>query len=179
MLDNEIYPLLISTIEAGLIPYGLSTTEVWQKNQPTQQGILYTPQIFLTKIADHRYGFLGREDRWDSLDSKMIHTEEQVYESTFQVNALSIQDPTNQTQITAADLVNITAAILQGDQGRETLRAGGLGILRIMDIRNPYFKDDRNQFEASPSFDFTVVHDQTVISQSPVVDTIVFNIARV
>lgn len=186
MYDNPLIINIIAAINAGLISMALNPDAPATPNiltisqdQYTQQGAPSQPVILISKIGDNRYGFLGREDKWDRATSKMIHTETQAYETMFQINGLSIQNPANQTQYTAADLVNIAAAIMNSDQTNFGLRELGIGILRITQIRNPYFKDDKGRFEADPSFDFTVEHDQVIISTTPVISEVVINIDRV
>lgn len=181
MLDNEIIQVIISIINAGLTAAGSSYAGllVKQSNQPTQQGVPTKSTVFLTKLPDHRYGSLRREDKWDLDLLKMIHTETQQYESTFQIEALAIQNPKNINSLTAADIVNRVAAILQSDYALTTFRQNELGVERILDIRNPYFQDDKQRNEAVPSFDFILTHKQVIISESPIVETIEYNFNRV
>jgi hypothetical protein len=167
MTDNELIRLFLPIIQANLISASYVDVVVKQFNQPTQQGINTTPTVYFSKISDHRYGYLGRFNQYNQLTDRIDHEEIQMYETTFQIMALVLQNPANPSY-TAADLVNEVAAILQSDSTIDTLATANVGILRITDIRNPYFKDDRDQFEASPSFDFTLTHRQTRISTTPV-----------
>jgi hypothetical protein len=67
-------------------------------------------------------------------------------------------------------------------QGREfinILQVAGVALLKISDIRNPYFKDDRDQFQASPSFDFTLIYNRSLIRDGQAIESIEFNIDRV
>lgn len=189
MQDNALIRLIGTVLNAGFIAQGftapgpsntvISSIAVKQDYQPTNQGVNTQPTCYLHKIGDHRYGFLRREDIWDRVHEQMVHTESQYYETMFQVSALSIQNPLTPDQPTASDICNIAAAIMQSDATRATLRAQGVGILRIEDVRNPYFMDDKNRFEASPSFDFTLEHEQVIISTSPTAETIELHIDRV
>jgi len=108
-----------------------------------------------------------------------VTVEEQVYESTFQVSALATQDPANPNQLTASDIVNYGAYIMQSGVTVAAIEAQGVGILKIGDIRNPYFTDDRQRYEASPSFDFTLTHKQVIISAPPILSGETFNIYSV
>ena len=56
---------------------------------------------------------------------------------------------------------------MQSDATRAILNASGVGILRVTDIINPYFVDDRDNFEASPSFDFVLTYQNVRVSTSP------------
>lgn len=176
MLDNVLIALIRTVIVAGLAVRGLSAITVKQANQPTQVGVNTGSTIYLSKISDHRYGFLKRDDVWNDMTHVMDHTETQQYETVFQVNALAIQNPADTASLTASDIVNITAEILQSDVALATFRASDVGIERITDIRNPAFSDDTDRFEYSPSFDFTLTHKQVRITNSPTVNTFKYGI---
>lgn len=160
MLDNQLIALFRPLIIAGMSMRGYGNVEVKQSYQPTQQGVSNTPVIYFFKVSDHRYGFPKRTAAYDPIAGVTNLTTITYYETTFQINGLVVQDPTNINGITASDLVKITAEILQHDIALDILHAAEVGIERITDIRNPYFLDDRNRFEASPSFDFTLTHKQ-------------------
>lgn len=165
--DNTLIQVFLPIIQAGLIADGFTTTVVKQFNQPTQQGIPTAPMVFFSKIYNKRFGFLKRSDVWDIDASEFVHTESQYYETSFQVSALSLQNPSDLTIPTASDLVNDVASIMQSSVTLQTLENAGIGILRISDITNPYFVDDRDNFEASPSFDFVLVYLNQRTSVSP------------
>jgi hypothetical protein len=177
--DNDLIRLVISIINAGLTARGYSGVIVAQSNQPTQQGVNSGSTVFLFKLFDHRYGFPARSDVWDVDSQTMIHTEIQIYETTFQISSLVRQNPATPSQYTASDLVNEVASIMQSDQTVNLLNVANVGIFRVTEVRNPYFKDDRDQFEASPSFDFVLTHRQTRVSTNPVVESINPGIYRV
>jgi len=109
----------------------------------------------------------------------MIHTEEQQYETLFQVNALVIQSPSTPNQFTASDLVNDVCFVMQSDSTREILYNNGISILRVTDVTNGYFTDDKDNFEASPSFDFTLSYVRSRVSTSNIIDHIEIDINRV
>ncbi len=167
LTDNSLIQIFLPIIQAGLTADGFTTTVVRQSNQPTQQGIPTVPTVYFFKVYNRRYGFLKREDVWDTISSSFIHTESQYYETAFQVSALVLQNPSDLTIPTASDLVNEVSCIMQSDSTRAILNAQGIGILRITDLTNPYFVDDRDNFEASPSFDFVVTYLNTRESTSP------------
>jgi hypothetical protein len=156
----------------GLSDAGYSNASVLQAYQPTQQGVRTNPVVYFSKISDYRYGFPRRETKWDEEQSLMVHTETQVFETTFQINTLLTSKPTQDLAPTASDLAITVSNILQSDKTLAQLQAQGIGILRITDIRNPYFVDDRDTYEASPSFDFTLTHIQTLVTTEPVVSSV-------
>lgn len=170
MTENELIANLFTVINAGLASRGISVG-MEQSYQPTQQGTPSTPCIYLHKISDSEYGFPGKNNTYDKTNLVMVHTETQILETTFQVNATAAQDPSNITQLTSGDYVKAVARILGSDAAVVALQTLGIGIYRIQKITNTYFRDEREQNEASPSFDFTVTYatTETTIIQSTTV----------
>ncbi len=168
MLDNQLIALIISTIIGQEAIAGIPGTPIKQAFQPTQQGANTQPTAYLHKIHDKRYGFRRSEDIWDPVNKIMGHEETQQYETMFQISTLSTQDPANVSQYTASDILNLIAYILQSATTIVILQSNSVGIERISDVRNPYFKDDRDRFEASPSMDFTLTHKQIITSTVPI-----------
>ena len=175
--DNQLIQIFLPIIQNGLVSDGFNNVIVKQSNQPTQQGINTSPTVYFFKVSSKRYGFLGRYDKWTN--SQMTHTEVQYMEATFQVSALVLQYPTTPNQYTASDLVYEVSSIMQSDNTRDILNNSGIGILRITDLLNPYFLDDRDQFEASPSFDFVLTYENKRQSISPIITNYDYNIVPV
>lgn len=175
--DNQIIQIFLPIIQDGLITDGFTGVTVKQSNQPTQQGIPKTPTVYFFKVSNKRYGFLGRHDEW--VVNRMLHHERQYMEITFQIMALVLQFPITPNQYTASDLVNEVASIMQSDNTRDILNQSGIGILRVTDISNPYFVDDRDQFEASPSFDFTLTYQDDRVSEIAIIDEYDYNILTI
>jgi hypothetical protein len=166
MLDNELiqvfYPILIS----GFVDYGI-TIKIRQSYQPTQTGTEKNPVLTFFKVSDYRYGWPKKFSYWDEDLLEMKHLERQVYETKFQISCLSAQDPTNINSLTSSDIANTASAIMQSDATISELVNNEIGIIRVSEIRNPNFSDDRDQFEFSPSFDFTLRHIQERIVSVP------------
>jgi hypothetical protein len=167
--DNSLIQIFLPIINAGLIADGFTDVIVKQANQPTHQGSPTAPTIYFYKVASKRYGFLGRSDTWNGITSKMDHIEAQYYESTWSLQSLVLQNPTTPNQYTTSDLADEAASIMQSDSTRDILNSNGIGILRISDIVNPYFADDRNNYEAVPSFDFVLLYENKRASINPVI----------
>ncbi len=176
MRDNELIRVFLPIIQNGLISYGYTNVTVKQSNQPTQQGINTNPTVYFFKIGDHRYGYLTRIDEPNPPEIEMIHTEIQLYETTFQLSSLVLQNPKTPYSFTASDLVNDVAAILQSEKTVEELKSKDVAILRIQNISNPYFLDDRDNFEASPFFEFTLTHRQVKISTIPKISSVEYDV---
>ena len=169
MTDNSLIQLFLPIINAGLIADGFLDVTVKQSNQPTMQGINKNGTVYFFKVANKRYGFLKRLDVWNTVSMQFDHAEQQYYETTFQISALVLQSPKNTSLPTASDLVNEVSSIMQSDNTRAILNASKVGILRISEISNPYFMDDRENFEATPSFDFVLTYLNTRMSVTPLI----------
>ncbi len=179
MTDNQLFRLMLPLIHDGLRTLGIADLAIKQQYQPTQQGMPSGPAIFLHKIGDYRYGYPQRKSVWDHESKKFVHMESIWMQTSFQVNALVPQNPEQPDLLTASDLLNLSAIVLQSDATRQALQKHELGIYRVQDIRQTYFINDRQQFEASPSFDFTLTHRHTIKSCVPLVETFEQKIYRV
>lgn len=178
MNDNQLIALFLPIITAQLIVDGFTGVIVQQFSQPTQQGIPRLPTVFFQKVYNHRYGWGDAENVWNPDLMQMQLTENQWHETHFKFFAMVPQNPQTPTQYTAADLANEVASILQSQSTRVTLMAQNVGILRVSEISNPYFQDDKDQFEATPSFDFILTSLETRVSIVPTVTDFVVNVQR-
>lgn len=180
MNENALFTALFGIITPAVTATsGMSAVVGKQSYQPTQQGVPEGPVYYLSRLFDKRYGYLRRDDEWNEATSTMVHTETQVMESTFQVDALWTQDPAVPAQLTAGDLVRRISSIMQSDATRAALKAAGVAVLRVQEIRNPKFANDKDRFQASPSFDFTVQWTLTTVTTTPHIDAYEAAIYRV
>lgn len=115
---------------------------------------------------------------WDQKYS-IQHVEEQAWQSTFQVNALSIQDATTPSKPTAADILRAARATLQSSATIELLQRAGVGILYIRQIRNTPFVDDRQRNEYNPSFDFALTHSDIFATSVGQIESVEHRVYRV
>lgn len=166
MYDYDLAVHVIAAFRAGGFD---PVMRIVQNNQPAQRGRPTGPCLLFEKTGDKRYGWVRREDVPDAGEpTGVVHTETQVYHTTFQVNALATPPSgTSVPTITASDIINDAAAALQSDRAISYLLANGISIYRITDIRNPAFVNDQGQFERVPSFDFVVSHDQVKVNKAP------------
>jgi len=176
--DNSIIQLFLGVIRTGLDADGFTNVIIQQSNQPTQQGVPSPATVFFYKVATKRYGFLGRNDDYNNVDDNFTHHEKQYYESTFRIQTLVRQNPAL-IGYTASDLADEVASVLQSDKALATFKADGVGILRITEIINPYFTDDKDNFEAAPLFDFTLLYLNDRLSTTPIVDSLEYDIYHV
>lgn len=178
MNDNALIQLFLPIITAQLLVDGFTNVVVQQWAQPTQQGIPRQSTVFFQKIYNHRYGWGDATNVWNPDTMQMDLYETQWHETSFQFFSMVVQNPQTPTQYTAGDLANEVASILQSQATRVTLMAQNVGILRVSEITNPYFQDDRDQFEATPSFDFILTSLETRLTIVPTVSDFVVNIQR-
>lgn len=178
MLDNQVIISLRSAIVPRLAARGIAA-DVKQGNQPTQQGVPSGALVSLFKISDKQYGYPERSTEWDELKQVMRATESQQMESTYQFTAIAPQDPSNDFELTPADILKAVAAILRSDTARAALFADGVSVLRVQDIRTGYTQDDSGEFSANPSFDITVTHRDTDVEIIGIINAQEVNINRV
>lgn len=178
MLDNVLIPLLITNVKAVMTSIG-QPYPIIQKYQPTQTGVPTAATIFLYKLFDDMIGQPAKQDIWNLDTEQFDHVETQQYASHFQMSALSTQDPANQSQLTASDILNYARYAVQSAVFVAAMEGNGVGIFDVSQVRNTYFEDERDQFEASPSFDFVLTHKQIIVTTTPIVQSEVLQILRV
>lgn len=174
--DAELFTLIRAQLVSGLADNGLSA-EVLQNFQPTQEGAATGPALYMHKIGDRRYGFPEQRQAWNDTAGSFDVSSVQWYESTFQITAWRPETATSEA--TASDLANFAAEWLQTAWVQANLIAAGVNILRVTEVRNPFVVNDRDQFMAEPSFDFTLTHARTIMSTTPPADPIEPGIYRV
>lgn len=180
MTDNQLFAILFSIVRVGLAARGVADVTVAQSYQPTQQGGVTGPAVYLTKLFDTPRGHPRRDTVYDDEGDAMIESETQTFETTYQVNARSIQIPGEVDQLTASDLVKYVRQILQSSAVIAGLNDNNLAILRISELRNPAINsNDEGRFEFSPSFDFVITYDETYTLEAPAIETVEYNINRV
>ena len=174
MTDNDVIRLFLAQLNAGMTEFG-TTVSILQDHQPTTQGTNTADSMYFYKIGDKRIGSPKRLSRWDTLAGAMLDDDSQLMEATYQLSALNRQPDTT----TASDLLNSASMIMQGDKFIKALKGSGVGILRITEIRNPYLKDDRDQWQAMPSFDFVLSYNRTITRSGRVISAYEVDVKRV
>lgn len=170
MLRNDLIRLIRAIITDGLQKRGYGSVPVVQSYQPTEQGVSTNATVYYYVVSNYRYGYSGVSVSPDNPDPEEIDLiESQYYETTFQISGLVISSPTDTNAYTSFDLVTSVAEILASEYSVTTLQAAGVGILRIIPIRSPNFKDDRQEFEQIPNFDFVLTYKTVNISAIPVI----------
>lgn len=167
MNDSEVQVAIKSVLDTGLALVGITAT-VQQSFQPDRQGAPFNPVVVFTKIGARRYGFQGRKNTLIPGDPNTFDQKEVYYlRPTYQVSVLANQDPVDPDSLTAYDVGDKCAAILQSTAGRATFQAAGIGIDRISDIRTPNTLDDSDRFTEDVNFDFVLSYLNTLTSVIP------------
>lgn len=166
MNDNQLFTLARSVILAGLAARGMNGWSVARKFQPRHTGAKSTPTVYVFKIADKLHGSPARKYAYNAAGQVISGETTQQYETTFQASAL-VEETTDPDALTPSDVCNVVAAILQSDVALDTLRAAGVGIFRVGAVVNPYNVNDRDEYQAGPSFDFTLTYRRTDSANVP------------
>lgn len=188
MTDAQLQALIVAQLtlrmpqDTGLAT--LAGLTVAQAFQPEQAGRQSPPTVYFFKVGHRRYGFTG--SKVTALDpvppapvGTMRQDDVQVYEQRYQFMALVPQSPEAPQRLTASDVVDTVAGIMGSEACRAALQAQGVGILRITDVRNPFFTNDKGRFEADPSFDVVFTHTRTRSTIVPQVSAYDVELVRV
>ncbi len=180
MTDKELAALFMSSLPPLMATQtALTGVVLARKFQPRQQGAATGPIVYFFKVGDHNHGSPKREELLNGAGVVFDQTQRQLVESTYQFSAWIPQSPQDVAAPTESDVLNIVSAIMQSDTIIQAFEAAGVGVLRITDVRNPYFVDEHDRFEAEPTFDIVLTHYRNLAFTVPAVDTYEANIYRV
>lgn len=180
-MDDKALAILIRTQLLAVMQAtsGLTSVGLARNYQPTQQGAATGPYVYFVKLFDRRYGHVERREEWNALAGAFDHVERQQYETTYQFNAWVPQNAASTTELSESDILNRVSSIMQSDAMLNAFYAAGVGILRVTEVRNPYMLDDRDLYEAVPSFDVILTHKRQTVTTLPAVVTYDATISRV
>jgi hypothetical protein len=166
MDELELQILVRSSLITLLAAQGYGDWHVTAEYQPTPQGREAGPVLYFFELPENLYGWQGRKAIYDRTTGVMLRKEVQMYRSGFQVQGLYETPPDAVTGPTAATITRVAAMLINSQGFRKLLRAQGVFMERVTDIRKPYMRNDRDHFEQVPSFDFTCTHERSIIQQS-------------
>lgn len=169
--DNQLIDIFATQLEAASAQAGWNYV-VLQNNQPSLEGAPTAPTIYFEKMFDDEYGwpmvgYVHNAPVAPSPQGTYTQAEDQWTETTFQVSAQAIQDPSNLSVPTASDIVNYMKLYINSRKALAAFKSAGVGVLRVTKIRNPKFKDDREVFEANPNFDVVVQYKREISATVP------------
>ena len=132
-----------------LAEQGLTDVQVLAAYQPTAQGREMNA-IYFFPVGLPRAGWQGRSyTSPDTGSGAGIRTERQQMEVSMPFEAFT----DIAFRLRAADLLTTAAMIMHSLSFITAARQANIGVQRITALRNPYFKNESDRFEASPSFD--------------------------
>ncbi len=167
MIDGDVERVIKAVLDAGLTAASISAV-VLQSYNPTRQGTPSEATVVFTKITARRFGFQGRKYVYvPGAPGTFSKTEPYFLRPTYQISALLDQDPTDLNSLSAYDVIDICAAVLQSTESRATFLAAGIGIDRITDIRTPKSIDDSDRHNVDASFDVTLSYKSELTSVVP------------
>lgn len=178
MTANETMALIISTLTTMMAQQGYPIA-IQQSYQPTQQGAPIGPFVTVNYVSSRRYGYPQVLEQINQEAQTVDRTEIYWLEETYQITAFVTANPADISSPTAYTYATRAAAVLQSQQARNILLSNGIGFQRIIDIRTPYFQDDRDRQQLAPSFDLVVTRQEMLIYSVPIVAAFELQINRV
>lgn len=179
MNELDRFEIIFGLLSAGFAAKSIAGVTFAQNYQPTQQGAATGPGVYVHQLVDVMRGHVRRDSVWNVSLGKIVDVELQTHEVSYQVTTLATLDPANLSALTAGDLARIARQIMQSSATIDTLRASGLAVLRVADIRNPPLVNDEERNQFAPSFDFTLTYDEIYTADGLVVESVEYNINRV
>jgi hypothetical protein len=181
MIDADVQIAIKSVLDTRLPAVGLPGIDVIQSYSPTTAGAPLAPTVSFTKLFARRYGFQGAKYALNTPGptATMDKVEPYYLWATYQLSGFMNQDPTDPASLTAYDVLDTCAAVLQSEEGRAIFKAAGIGVARITDIRAPHSFGDDNRFQTDVSFDFSLSYLNELASVVPGAASAAGNIERV
>ena len=179
--DVDLIVVFADLLERALKANGINDLPVVQLNQPTQQ-----PRgdagVFFSFLFDDHVGWMVSDMEYDPVADDFKFTEAQHMIGSIQISVLypfnpEIHDPS--TRPTAKDVANYLAMKMKSMNYIRFFRAAGLGILRVKNVRQNPFENDRDQYEFMPSFDMELTYNREIGQTVPRIVEILGTIERV
>lgn len=178
MNDVQLRSFVRAQLLAIMPLYGISAVPVIASNQPTSEGRVTGPAVYIYSLDEQREG-------WQSTAYRKIEdagqlTESQIYATTMQVSTVALETE-NLTLPQATDICRAASMALQSQQFLDALATQypGAGVRRVTGIRRPYIVNDQGQFEQVPSFDVTITHTVAFTTTAPEVTSTAHVIHRI
>jgi hypothetical protein len=171
MVDYDLIVLIIARINAAQAALGYSY-EVTKAVQPTQQGASTQSTIYYQKLWDIPYGFPMTSYSFNSENQIENEITTQLVESTFQIATFVNEIPGDPTIPTASDVLNSLQRYLSSQTNLRVMQSSGVNMLRIRNVTNQYFDNDRSQYQPMPTLEWTLTHQNSITSPVPFTSTV-------
>lgn len=176
MLDNQLFMLLQTEIVDRAPLRGVTDSAVMLRYQPTQQGRPTGSTVWMTKgperpfgtpLITYPQGLAGIEER-----------EEQSMETTIQ---FSVTRPSalKPSDLTHGDILRRIRGVVQSRAFMRSILEAGASVLRVPEIRNTPFENDRGEWEQGPMFDLIVKHTDVFVNSIPQISKYEFRLTAV
>lgn len=178
MIDSDISVAIIDAIQSGLFELGVDAI-VQRDYQVTQQGAPSSPFIAFHSIATVRRGHPKNKSKYDAINNRIVQTEGTIIERTYQISAYAPESPEDDYEINAYDLASYAAKILQKETVLANLKQLGISVMRVGEVREAYFTNDKERNETNSNFDFVICYDDMITTTANMLRSIEPSIKRV
>ncbi len=178
MNDKQVLVILIGIIRAALNNQGITDIDILRGFQTRQQGVPERGVIYIHKISTQRYGHPEEVNAYNSGNDN-IDQSSRFWKTPAWQFSIRKQESTDVDAMTAGDLADIVSDIMQLPSTRDALLLSGIGLERVLQIRNMYEVNEKDRNEHIPNFDVTLSYNRVYESTVIAVDDIEHNISRV
>ena len=159
--------------EAVAVDY--PAVEVARSFQPTTQGRQSGPALLIHRTRSRRYGAQGTITEIAPDASRAF--EHSVWRKEDTIRATFVAPKT--AAFDAQDVLETVAAYLQSEGGIVSLARVGIGLLRVNDIDEVPFENEKGAFEYEAGIDCVFTYTQTKTKEIPVIGRVERSIHRV
>lgn len=179
MINNEIAALFRAQMLAMLAEQGHPEVDVTASFQTDNQGRLSGPVLYFVELSDDPYGGQGYKTTHNALTGETIDTSMQRMRISYQVQGFAPVNKTDLTVLRAGDIVKMALMLLKSPPFIRALKDNGMGIEKIATTKPNFVVNDRAQYEAGPTFEFTMSYRRSIIQKSAIITTADIAINRV
>lgn len=163
MKDADLIVLFTGLLESALTAENISDVPVVQLYQPTQQSRADSGNgVYFQFLFTRNYGSPQKTKSYNSTTKVFDTIQTQQMVTKVQISVFYPADPSDTDRLTSHDLAANLSMRMQSDKTIRALRAAGVGITRITDIRNPNFDNEQDQSEFVPNFDLDLNYNRVV-----------------
>lgn len=168
MTELQIFKLIRIVLLQGFAGQDMDNVRVKRSYASTKSSAPDAPAVIMHRIDSLRVGWSSRT--FSLTETEARQTTSQNHAITFQFNALvPVEEEETDDTLTAGDLLDTAALILQSRAMLDACKAAGIGIERISAIRSNYVQNENDNWEQEPSFDLVIDVKKELITSVNVV----------
>lgn len=179
MVNNEMAAFFRAQMLAMLAEQGHPEVDVTSSFQPDNQGRISGPVLYFAESLDAPYGAQKTGTSHDIGTGQTIDTSMQRWRISYLVQGFAPANKTDLTVLRAADVAKLALMLLKSPVFLKALKANNMGIETIGSTKPNFVVNDRAQYEAGPSFEFTMSYRRSIIQKSAIIQTADIAIHRV